>query len=198
MNQSGVLSHQGGPPDAIRKARNLIFVARSRAWAVRRSGGGSHAVRHLVRERLDGGASGRPVGRRRRGGRLPGDRRPDRPISQSGVPAGSISRFEHRAGVGGSARAVDSGDERSGEPAPSSRCAEPGAAIEPVRRLFLPYQWNIFITKTNLAWAVTLGSPAVKVAVLDTGICAHHIDTAGKVDAAQSASFVPPAFDCAR
>jgi subtilisin family serine protease len=36
----------------------------------------------------------------------------------------------------------------------------------------------------------------VKVAVLDTGICAHHIDMAGKVDAAQSASFVPPAFDC--
>jgi subtilisin family serine protease len=67
----------------------------------------------------------------------------------------------------------------------------------PLNAALLGYQWNIFITRTNLAWAITWGSPVVKVAVLDTGICAHHIDLAGKVDAAESASFVPPAYDCA-
>ena len=60
--------------------------------------------------------------------------------------------------------------------------------------LFL--QWNIFKVQANLAWTVTQGNAAVKVAVLDTGICAHHIDLAGKVDAAQSASFVPAVFAC--
>lgn len=66
----------------------------------------------------------------------------------------------------------------------------------PQTAAFLANQWNIFKTQTDQAWLVTEGSPAVKVAILDTGICAHHLDTLGKVDAAQSASFVPVANEC--
>jgi subtilisin family serine protease len=54
----------------------------------------------------------------------------------------------------------------------------------------LGLQWPIFATETDLAWATTLGDPAVRVAVLDTGYCAHHDDTAGRVDSATSAAFV--------
>lgn len=73
---------------------------------------------------------------------------------------------------------------------PSFSPGPPGAAA------FLSLQWNIFVTKTNQAWNVTTGSAAVKVAILDTGICGHHLDTGGKIDAAQSASFVPAGFEC--
>ncbi len=71
------------------------------------------------------------------------------------------------------------------------------APAAPLLATFLPFQWNIFKVQANLAWSVTEGNSAVKVAVLDTGICAHHIDLAGKVDAAQSASFVPAGSECA-
>ena len=66
----------------------------------------------------------------------------------------------------------------------------PSAAADPQDAFFLPFQWSIFITHTDEAWNVTQGDPAVKVAVLDSGICTHHIDTAGKVDEAESTSFV--------
>lgn len=61
----------------------------------------------------------------------------------------------------------------------------------PMHAPLLPLQWGIFKTQTDLAWNLTQGSPQVSVAVVDTGICAHHMDLAGKVDAARSASFVP-------
>jgi subtilisin family serine protease len=61
----------------------------------------------------------------------------------------------------------------------------------PFGALLLPLQWNIFQTQTDIAWAVTLGDPSVKVAIVDTGICAHHVDLAGKVNAQLSRSFVP-------
>lgn len=48
---------------------------------------------------------------------------------------------------------------QSMEPVPDFAPVPPGTAF------FLPFQWNIFITQTNLAWGVTLGSSAVKVAV---------------------------------
>jgi subtilisin family serine protease len=70
---------------------------------------------------------------------------------------------------------------------------------------YLPMQWNLHKTQTVEAWDVTWGSPSVKVAVLDTGICSHHQDLAGKVRADLSRSFVteicapetfPPCIDC--
>jgi subtilisin family serine protease len=70
------------------------------------------------------------------------------------------------------------------------------AAASPFSAPRYPLQWNLHKVLANLAWGVTLGSPEVKVAVLDTGICAHHIDLAGKVDPWASASFVPVADEC--
>ncbi len=61
----------------------------------------------------------------------------------------------------------------------------------PLDAQFLDEQWHIFRTQTDLAWEITEGSAQVKVAVLDTGICTHHPDLAGKVDANYSRSYVP-------
>lgn len=77
-----------------------------------------------------------------------------------------------------------------------SSAPDPVAAASPFGASFLSLQWNIFVTQTNQAWNITQGSAAVKVAVLDTGICAHHIDTSGKVDVAESASFVSDTGPC--
>ena len=63
----------------------------------------------------------------------------------------------------------------------------------PFDALLLTKQWNIFRTDTDGAWAITQGDPSVKVAIVDTGICMHHTDLAGKVDLDLSRSFVPPA-----
>ncbi len=43
------------------------------------------------------------------------------------------------------------------------------------------YQWMHDMVNTYAAWGVTIGSPAVKVAVLDTGMQEDHPDLAGKV-----------------
>ena len=77
--------------------------------------------------------------------------------------------------------------------------AGPGAAPQgdPWNAGFFYRQWNMIITQTLQAWQQGfLGSPQVKVAVLDTGICAHHQDLAGKVDAGQSAAFVAEDRPC--
>jgi subtilisin family serine protease len=63
----------------------------------------------------------------------------------------------------------------------------------PFNALLLPKQWNIFQTQTDSAWAITQGDPSVKVAIVDTGICMHHDDLAGKIDLELSTSFVPAA-----
>ncbi len=65
----------------------------------------------------------------------------------------------------------------------------------PFDAAFLSLQWNLFRTQTDRAWGITQGSPAVKVAVVDSGICTHHPEMEGKVDEALSTSFVPPEDD---
>jgi subtilisin family serine protease len=89
-------------------------------------------------------------------------------------------------------------------PTPSVASVEPAgpapaaaAAGSPFDARFLFRQWNLYNTQANLAWTIEQGRGAVKVAVLDTGICAHHVDLEGKVDAPFSASFVPPSEECA-
>ena len=74
---------------------------------------------------------------------------------------------------------------------------QPSISSSPFGAVLLPFQWNIFVTKTDLAWGITQGDPAVKVAVLDTGIDSFHIDLIGKVDATQSTSFVTEPSICA-
>jgi subtilisin family serine protease len=63
------------------------------------------------------------------------------------------------------------------------------ASSDPTGAACLGSQWNLAITKTEEAWALTRGHPDVKVAVLDSGYCAHHVDTIGKIDKANSKSF---------
>lgn len=74
----------------------------------------------------------------------------------------------------------------------------PGPSVQglPQDAVFLGNQWNLFRTQTNLAWNVTLGSSTVKVAVLDTGICAHQQDMVGKVREDLSTSFITEPASC--
>ncbi|MEW6128652.1 MAG: S8 family serine peptidase [Acidobacteriota bacterium] len=67
----------------------------------------------------------------------------------------------------------------------------------PYDAFFLPDQWNLYISKTVDAWAITEGNPAIKVAVLDSGICAHHQDLIGKVRTDLSTSFITEPGECA-
>jgi thermitase len=66
-------------------------------------------------------------------------------------------------------------------------------SLPPFNALFLPNQWNIFQTQTDSAWGITQGDRSTKVAIVDTGICMHHDDLAGKIDLELSTSFVPAA-----
>jgi subtilisin family serine protease len=69
---------------------------------------------------------------------------------------------------------------------------EPASQANPALAFFYPRQWNMRLIGANTAWAAgRLGSPTVKVAILDTGIDPTHPDLAGLVDFANSANFVP-------
>ena len=97
----------------------------------------------------------------------------------------------------------DVGDATSGPGGAVLERAAPSAAVlageantslvqSPFAAFFLPVQWNIFRTHTDEAWAITQGSPTIKVAVVDSGICTHQLDLIDKVDVEYSTSFVPP------
>lgn len=62
----------------------------------------------------------------------------------------------------------------------------------PATAFFFPRQWHLRQINADDAWAAgQLGSPAVSVAILDTGIDYLHADLVGRVDLSRSASFVP-------
>jgi subtilisin family serine protease len=62
----------------------------------------------------------------------------------------------------------------------------------PATAVFFPRQWHLRAIDAHTAWAGgRLGSPSVKVAILDTGLGYTHPDLAGRVDLANSVSFVP-------
>jgi len=64
------------------------------------------------------------------------------------------------------------------------------AAITPGNETFINAQWNILAVEAPDAWANGCTGYGVRVAVLDGGIRPTHIDLAGTVDTACSASFV--------
>ena len=74
--------------------------------------------------------------------------------------------------------------------------AEVASAVEspanPAAAFFFARQWHMRVIGAHTAWAAgRVGSPAVKVGVLDTGIGYTHADLAGRVDLALSRSFLP-------
>jgi len=74
--------------------------------------------------------------------------------------------------------------------------AAPASPAAPGNAFFFARQWNMRAIQADMAWAAgSLGSPAVTVAILDTGIGYTHADLAGRVDLARSASFVPAEDD---
>ena len=67
-----------------------------------------------------------------------------------------------------------------------SSAAQPNLATRFAR------QWHLRAIQADQAWAAGyLGSSAVKVFILDTGIDYRHLDLAGRVDLALSKSFIP-------
>jgi subtilisin family serine protease len=67
------------------------------------------------------------------------------------------------------------------------------ASAVPTSAFFYACQWNLAKIDAPGAWAKGFfGSPGVKVAVLDTGVDPFHIDLAGKIDTANSTSFLTP------
>jgi subtilisin family serine protease len=65
------------------------------------------------------------------------------------------------------------------------------SAEDPTTAFFYPRQWHLRAIGADKAWAAgKLGSPAIRVAILDTGIDYLHPDLAGRVDLSRSISFV--------
>jgi lantibiotic leader peptide-processing serine protease len=66
------------------------------------------------------------------------------------------------------------------------------SVANPAGAILFSWQWNMRLVNAPQAWAAgRLGSPAVTVAILDTGIDYMLPDLAGLVDLSRSASFVP-------
>lgn len=57
-------------------------------------------------------------------------------------------------------------------------------------------QWDLARLHVPDAWKTTTGSPAVKVAVLDTGLDSRHEEVGSNYDVAESRSFVQPSTFC--
>jgi lantibiotic leader peptide-processing serine protease len=73
---------------------------------------------------------------------------------------------------------------------PEGEAVESAAA--PATAFFFPRQWHMRAIGAHTAWSAgILGSPSVKVGILDTGIGYTHADLVGRVDFALSRSFVP-------
>jgi subtilisin family serine protease len=69
---------------------------------------------------------------------------------------------------------------------------EAASLLPPQAAQFGAFQWNMKITDTDDAWNQGFtGIPTVKVAILDTGLDAYHLDLQGIIDLENSIAFVP-------
>jgi subtilisin family serine protease len=74
----------------------------------------------------------------------------------------------------------------------TSLVGEAQSQTNPATAAFYPRQWHLRAIGANVAWANgRLGSPAVDVFILDSGIDQTYIDLAGLVDMSRAKSFVP-------
>lgn len=70
------------------------------------------------------------------------------------------------------------------------------SASDPTSAFAYPYQWNLRVIEADRAWAKGyLGSPDVRIAILDTGLDPANPDFAGLIDYSRSTSFVPEEND---
>jgi subtilisin family serine protease len=68
----------------------------------------------------------------------------------------------------------------------------PASVNDPTSAVAFPYQWNMRAIEADRAWAAgALGSPDVRIAVIDTGIDPTHPDLADLIDVNRSVSFCP-------
>jgi subtilisin family serine protease len=65
------------------------------------------------------------------------------------------------------------------------------AAVNPLNERFINAQWNLRAVRAPEAWALGYTGRGVRVAIVDTGIHAAHVDLRDRVDRAASRSFVP-------
>lgn len=101
----------------------------------------------------------------------------------------SASAAAQLAGLGG-VRAVDPDDATVLEPL-AGGVAQGDLASSPAAAWGFSRQWHLRAIGADQAWAAgRTGSPAVRVAILDTGLDYKHPDLAGRVDLAASKSFV--------
>lgn len=64
--------------------------------------------------------------------------------------------------------------------------------LPPQAAQFKAFQWNMQITDTDDAWNQGFtGRPSIRVAILDSGLDAYHIDQMGLIDMVNSIAFVP-------
>jgi lantibiotic leader peptide-processing serine protease len=79
-----------------------------------------------------------------------------------------------------------------------SDAVAPTSQADPASAARFARQWNMRAIHAPEAWAAgALGSPAVKIGILDTGLDDRHVDIAGRVDGARSASMLTkhPQYD---
>jgi subtilisin family serine protease len=70
--------------------------------------------------------------------------------------------------------------------------AGPASVADPTTAIAYPYQWNMRVIEADQAWAAGyLGSPDVRIAIIDTGIDPTHPDMAGMIDPSRSISLCP-------
>ncbi|HEY0810958.1 MAG TPA: S8 family serine peptidase [Longimicrobiales bacterium] len=113
----------------------------------------------------------------------------------SGLSEATAAKLATYAGVGDAYRDIDL--QLNTEPEvmdANAEMSEIASPANPTTAVRYSFQWNMRRIQANTAWAIPggggLGSPDVKVAILDSGIDPENLDMAGRIDMVNSRSFV--------